>query len=283
MRKYLFFWLFILIFTFTNAAVVLAENNNEQCDKTKGQCFSCHGKKDYSITKGNARIPLFLDENKFKSSVHGVFACKVCHDDSNQEHLYGQELQDKVSKQCSNCHTGAALEYSRSVHSGNKENSPNCVNCHYSHYISPLSDNTSPVSGVNLASTCAANCHQIQGQEFSESFHGKAVALGSKSAPSCVTCHRSHRILAKDNPADATNPKNKRNLCASCHAGNVLGVGMVEHYEVKPTGYGKAMYHVKTKMSWLIIAVMTIFLVHIILDLVYRVRNKLKRGGAEHE
>jgi hypothetical protein len=275
-KKYLLFFLLILVFTFTSNVAVLAEEKSEQCDKATGQCFSCHGKKDYFITRDSVKISLFVEENKFKATVHGVFECKVCHGDSDQEHSYGKELRDKVSKQCSNCHTGSGFEYSRSIHSGNKDNLPNCVSCHGSHYIAPIDDKTSFVSGANIATTCTAKCHQIQGIEFTESFHGKAVALGGKNAPSCVTCHGSHRILSKNNLADITNPKNKPSLCARCHVGGALGVGTSEHYEVKATGYGKSMYHVKTKMPWLIIAVMTIFLVHIILDLIHRIRRNIK-------
>lgn len=219
--------------------------------KGKEQCLNCHSQWGFNV-------------ETFESSVHEVFECTSCH-----------QFNDDGSKEvnCTNCHTGAGFEYERSVH-GKSSAGPTCIDCHgNAHEIVHSTNPTSHVYGANLTETCG-DCHEEVSHQYKEGFHGKAVALGSKNAPDCTTCHGSHSIWESENSLALTSAGRKSELCAECHAGNSLGVGAPVHYELEPTGYGKPMYYIKTKMPWLILIVMGIFLVLIESDLLHRLRNR---------
>lgn len=267
---------FLLAFTFLISFTGIAWSAETAMEHftTKEQCVSCHGKENLSITKDNTKISLYVDVYQYEKSVHGSLFCNACHD-FDENHVYNKDLREKVSEKCANCHTGASFQYDRSIHAKTADkNKPNCVDCHGDHGIAKVDSKESSVIGMNLSVTCGKNCHKIQYEQFQESFHGKAVALGAKNAPDCVTCHNSHQILGKDDPKDITNTEKKHLLCGQCHEGNVLGVGTVEHYELKAEGYSKPMYLIKTKLPWLIIITLGVFLLHIILDLFYRLRKR---------
>lgn len=265
----------VTIFTFLSLGTLTSYATEMQSEhfKTNKQCLNCHGKPTLSVTTNGKQISLYMDVYQYEASVHGEYSCLVCHQFS-EHHVYGKELRNRVSQKCANCHTGAAFDYNRSVHKyPSSKEQPNCVDCHGGHYMGQAENQKSQVAGANQAKTCAEKCHQTEYIQFTESFHGKASALGSKNAPNCNTCHGYHKILAKKNKAALINKENKSHLCLKCHAGDVLGVNSIEHYEIKSEGYGKPMYYVKTKMPWLIIVVLGVFLIHIILDLLQRIRK----------
>lgn len=214
---------------------------------------------------------LEIDEEGFKASVHGTVACISCHNQET-EGKSGMKLQEAISENCVNCHTGAGFDYERSIHKGG-EYSPNCVTCHGDHYIAPTSDASSPVNMINISETCG-ECHAGQQKSFEESFHGKAVVLGSDNAPDCTYCHGSHDILSGDNPVALISDERKSALCGECHEGDALGAQFTEHYRLEAKGPGAPMYWVKKVFMWLILIVVGFFLIHIELDLWHKLRSR---------
>lgn len=214
-----------------------------------------------------------IDQGRFEASVHGMFSCISCHDEEaggKTGGKTGEELGAAVSKRCTQCHTGAGFDYPRSIHMEH-EQGPNCVTCHGSHYISPAFDASSPVNPGNIAQTCGS-CHPQEQLSFEESFHGKAVALGSDNAPDCAYCHRSHDVLEIDNPVAMVSAERKNQLCTQCHAGDGLGTRFAEHYPLAAQGAGAPMYWVKKVFMWLILIVVGFFLIHIELELWHKLR-----------
>jgi len=239
--------------------------------KETEKCFGCHGNADLTVEKDGKAFSLFVDKDSYDESVHGSVPCISCHTFEGP-HEYGDALNENVSEKCGNCHTGAAFDYNRSVHK-EVDNGPNCAGCHGAHEIMPVANSVSPAHSKNQPQLCG-ECHQLPSIQYQESFHGKAVALGSEDSPDCTTCHGAHQVLSSDNPASITSEKRTPSLCAKCHEGNVLGKNAVEHYAMSPKGFGAPMYWIKKAFMWLILIVVGFFLVHIVLDLIYKLRTR---------
>ena len=117
-----------------------------------------------------------------------------------------------------------------------------CLNCHekkgvtqaYKHITHRLRHKTSrsPQEVVNL---CSKNCHQENElmktfnvskenldavETYSQSVHGKSVALGSQEAADCISCHATtaiHDIYKKDDKRASVHPDNRTETCRQCH------------------------------------------------------------------
>lgn len=92
-----------------------------------------------------------------------------------------------------------------------------CTDCHGTHDLRSAEDRQSTINHYNIASTCG-RCHTDIEARYSQSVHGKAVALGLKEAPTCTDCHNEHLI---QNPADPDSPLSAvhraKELCGNCH------------------------------------------------------------------
>ena len=64
--------------------------------------------------------------------------------------------------------------------------------------------------------TCSP-CHSRTETSFAESLHGYALARGNPRAPTCSSCHGTHRILPSSDPSSATHKVRLPNTCAECH------------------------------------------------------------------
>jgi len=61
-----------------------------------------------------------------------------------------------------------------------------------------------------------STCHEQEGLDWTASIHaGNAETVGD--APTCVTCHGSHRVLRTSDPQSPTYPLNVAGLCGRCH------------------------------------------------------------------
>jgi len=282
LKRYTVLILIVIVITIISGVTnATAKETEPKPFKTKEQCLSCHEKETFGIEKEGKKISLYVDQEKYENSVHGQFACIGCHK-FEEPHQYGKVLTNRVSEKCANCHTGATFEYSRSVHNQNSEQEqPNCVDCHGGHYIKKIDGVDSPVAAVSLADTCGQKCHAQESEHFKESFHGKAAALNAENSADCVTCHGYHQILSQDNPVAMTSEEKKSFLCKSCHGSSLLGTESMEHYVIQPEGYSLPMYLTKEIFIWLILVVVTVFLLHIELDLFHRLRTALTRKKDE--
>ncbi len=194
-------------------------------------CLACHS--DSTLTKDVSGKPasLFVDEAKFKHSIHGgMFACVDCHKDVKS--LVHEAPPQKIT--CAQCHADAQTAYSHSLHSKASKAgqlvSANCQDCHGgAHEILAADDAKSPVNHANIPVTCG-RCHgqkflvEANGESaqtfmsYQESVHGLATEKGSTKAAVCTDCHGAHEILPAN---DAKSPIYKFNVpatCGKCHA-----------------------------------------------------------------
>ena len=90
---------------------------------------------------------------------------------------------------CVSCHTGA-----KELPHGAKQESPTCD---------------------------TPGCHGKEASGYVQGAHAMARAKGDVNAPTCVTCHGGHDVLAKTNPKSRTYPINVVKVCGDCHAAHV--------------------------------------------------------------
>ena len=203
-------------------------------------CTACHtGIKEYPHPKRIAKVECATchadQAADLPKSVHaalGADACMSCHGSAH----YTQSAAGVMPQQCASCHSNEVKNFLSSVHGGamarGQPGNPSCGGCHGSaHRILAAGDPLSPVAKQNLPNTCAS-CHSNPDflakyqipfaqpvEAFRQSVHGRALAAGNASAPSCSDCHSSHGILPGRNARSKTNHWNISASCGACHAG----------------------------------------------------------------
>jgi len=172
-------------------------------------CIACHDDKGAS----------------FQGSVHGSLSCTDCHTDKNAY----PHAANAAPVKCDTCHAEPALGVAASVHASVSKQA--CEGCHGdAHAILAASNPKSKTYATNLPRTCGT-CHgdakltkqhgltEVYSQ-YMDSIHGFALTRdGLLVAASCSSCHGSHKILSKTNPASRTNRANVAATCGTCHAG----------------------------------------------------------------
>lgn len=203
-------------------------------------CTACHaGIKEYPHPKRIAKVECATCHAEqaadVPKSVHGALgadACMSCHGSAH----YTQSAAGVMPQQCASCHGNEVKNFLSSVHGGaavrGQPGNPSCGGCHGpAHRILAAGDPLSPVAKQNLTNTCAS-CHSNPDflakyqipfahpvEAFRQSVHGRALAAGNPSAPSCSDCHSSHSILPGRNTRSKTNHWNISATCGACHAG----------------------------------------------------------------
>jgi formate dehydrogenase gamma subunit len=235
-------------------------------------CTACHGNA-HEVLKPSTRDAASCaacheaEAKQFSASVHGrarahlngdAPTCQSCHGRAHQV-VVASAPNSPVSKlnlprTCGQCHSNPTLAakylfavakpveaYESSVHGraiqAGKMNAAVCNDCHGVHDILPADDPRSPIFKFRVASTCG-KCHTQVFAQFEGSIHGRAVAAGVDSAPTCTDCHGEHRILAPNDPDSPVYVANiSRVTCSHCHADQrlnarfALPAGRVSSYE----------------------------------------------------
>lgn len=161
----------------------------------------------------------------FQASVHGSLSCADCHVDKSAY----PHAANAAKVKCDTCHPEPASGVVASVHASVSQQA--CAGCHGDvHAILGSSNPKSRTYAANLPRTCGA-CHgdsklakqhgltEVYSQ-YMDSIHGFALTKdGLLVAASCSSCHGSHKVLSKKNPASRTNRANVAETCGTCHAG----------------------------------------------------------------
>jgi predicted CXXCH cytochrome family protein len=163
----------------------------------------------------------------------------------------GGGLLAQSNEDCLECHAGRDLEGTRagkplSVHvdagllRGSVHRDLDCVNCHQDLAGAelPHAEEAAPVA--------CASCHEQPGADHAGSLHGRAAARGDPLAPSCATCHGSHAVRARTDPASPVAVMNVPFLCGRCHReGSPVSLGreipedrILENYSESIHGHG---------------------------------------------
>jgi hypothetical protein len=211
MRK-MWIWLPIFALIIFWAGIPLAADN--------AACLNCHKDPKLSKSKKDGSIlSLYVNEETFKASVHGVggLGCTDCH----QEAKAAQHPAERFPEAgCGACHQDQNEAYKKTTHGmmreSGMERAPNCADCHAPHSIRKINDPQSQVMGENLSKACE-KCHW---QSASPSGFFTALStyrimghpkgnLGERyDTQSCVQCH----------PENTGHPQKPiKATCVRCH------------------------------------------------------------------
>lgn len=271
-------------------------------------CLACHGSMEGAIN---------VDQEKYSKSVHGgMNDCLMCHltlkgpqhqglsggkPDSAVQALAAaiaaKSGEDSIAQAaCVTCHPGIYAVYKASVHGQNviikkSSDGPVCTSCHGSpHYIQPKTSKESAVNHFNVVQACGA-CHEEKVmsekygfsthvmERYKESFHGRKLKVGHSGAPSCASCHGSHDIRSARDAASPVAGENKRKTCAKCHEGATdKFVAAITHKPMHPIAHFTELALIILTMS-----VFAFICIHVLLDIIADIRDRLFRKGGKHE
>lgn len=213
-------------------------------------CGSCHGEvvEEFAMSNhspGNTRAPSDLP------------TCSSCHGKHNimpGDNVRSMTYELNIPETCCTCHeqpeiTGRHPVLSSEVCTEYKEGmhgivlfksgmifSAVCNDCHGSHNIYSADDVRSATNRSRINSTCSS-CHAGILDVYRSSIHGSQFEEGREDAPTCTSCHGTHRIdRAMDNDFLLTVTKR----CSSCHEKEADTFKNTYHGQVTGMGYSKA-------------------------------------------
>jgi Cytochrome c7 and related cytochrome c len=189
------------------------------------ECLACHGQEGFQSESGRS---LSINEKHFAGSVHAGLGCTDCH---SSIHGFPHPAHPQPVH-CGSCHASEAQDVAASVHAAAPQSGAQpCLSCHGNpHQILAPGNPASTVYPLNVPRTCGA-CHGNPALAkkygfpnvyslYIDSIHGFALTKdGLLVAATCSSCHGTHKILSRTNPASRTYRTNIPSTCGSCHAG----------------------------------------------------------------
>ncbi len=223
------------------------------------QCWDCHGAHEMVLVKNGASPVFKLNlpqtcakchsntnltkeyqiefpeaATQYMDSIHGRALLKMglivapsCNDCHGAHKIKRNVDRDSpinhanVAKTCGKCHVGIEETYDKSIHgqllAKGDARGPVCVDCHSAHQIvNPTGNNFKAISDLRCG-----KCHADRLEHYSETYHGKAMALGKPNAApevaACYDCHGFHDVLPPSNPASHLATNNILATCQKCH------------------------------------------------------------------
>jgi cytochrome b subunit of formate dehydrogenase len=178
--------------------------------------------------------------SQYMDSIHGrallkmglivAPSCNDCHGVHNIKRPVDRDSlvnHAHIAETCGKCHFGIERTYMKSVHgqllARGDSRGPVCTDCHSAHEIGdPEDKNFKAISDQRCG-----KCHADRLEHYSETYHGKALALGKPNmAPevaACYDCHGYHDVLPPSDPASHLSRTNILATCQQCHPGATIG------------------------------------------------------------
>jgi hypothetical protein len=268
-------------------------------------CLACH------------TSPLF-DAQVFAGSVHGKLDCADCHRGYDFDlhraappapSANEKALTDKIGNRstapaalsaCGRCHESQVSDWTASVHGRwvrekRPAAGPVCLDCHGSAHAIVKQKSVS-AAGAVFAERCL-KCHEDPalvksaglsaepGPGYRDSVHGRLHALGSPKAPVCSSCHGAHDIAEVASADSMVNPANKAKTCAECHKGATDNFAATFTHQPLTKQSRPIPYWTMVFFSFLTSIVLTLLVVHVLLDFGSEVRRivRKRRGLAPRE
>jgi thiosulfate reductase cytochrome b subunit len=194
------------------------------------------------------------------NNCHGVHDILPAADPKSRVH------KERVAKTCGTCHVLVEEVYEKSIHgqllAQFDQRGPVCNTCHTSHQIV---DPSSPQFRLQADERCGS-CHQDRLENYRETFHGKAMALGRGSVATCYDCHGHHDVQMSSHPASHVGPANREATCRKCHAGAGANfAGYIVHADHTDKERYPLLYWVYFFMTLLLLGTFVFFAIHSLL------------------
>lgn len=199
------------------------------------ECLMCHGDRSLNYSRDGKLVSLYVNESKFKNSIHADLECVDCHFDFDPEDIPHREGEQIYKVDCSFCHDEVGEKYHESRHGQALEKgrflAPNCTNCHGKHDILPHTNPEAKTYVMNIPELCGS-CHKEGTQvsalrtvsqrhileNYKESIHGDGLfKRGLIVTAVCTSCHFTHNILPHEDPNSSINRDNIAGTCMQCH------------------------------------------------------------------
>ncbi len=265
-------------------------------DVKKVQCTRCH------FENNPVGAPETEKYTEFKESVHNqerlkgndkTPICQTCHgshDIKKRKSLSELDLKKKIAKMCGQCHLDIYAAYSQSIHGTalfeeNNSDAPVCTNCHGEHKIRKKDDPASTVYKTTIYNTCG-DCHASEKlaekygisadkfETYEESYHGIAVQFGEKTVANCASCHGVHDIRAQSDPRSSINANNIVKTCGKCHQDANANYTKGKIHINPNSEESGPIYYIGGIFKWLTIITLTMLAIHVVLDLIKRLKHK---------
>lgn len=154
-----------------------------------------------------------------------------------------------------------------------------CAECHEGQTALPhekFSGTGEPLVLARDGNVCRT-CHGGTAEHFLDSVHGTAVRLGDERAPACTDCHSVHAVQ----PIKTWTASEKATACAKCHDGaDATFAGALTH--VEPTVDRLPVDYIATRFfGALLVAVVGVGILHVELDILRWLKEKLTRKSRE--
>jgi cytochrome b subunit of formate dehydrogenase len=183
-------------------------------------CMRCHENPSLRKMVEQESIPLFVDYEQIRTSVHSAVNCVDCHRGLDGGRIPHAEIITPV--QCQTCHVMEGFD--ASVHRkllktndhDNRTVVTGCTGCHGTHTIRSSGDPKSASNRSNLTDTCG-DCHVEVSLAFQGSAHSMGIARGMERSPSCIDCHGVHDVIPLDNSESPLFRIREPEQCLSCH------------------------------------------------------------------
>lgn len=218
-----------VVFMSPHSRVLAAGPGPENSD-----CLACHCDKQLTAKQGGKVVSRYIEEKRFKASIHGSLSCTSCHADLEGKELPHDAPLKKVN--CGICHSEEQALHAKSLHgralARGDSLAPRCSSCHGEHDIVAVKSKNSPVAPLVVPLLCG-KCHregspvQKNGkitehnilENYSESIHGEALLKkGLVVAANCASCHTAHSVLPPSDPASSIARGNIAATCSKCHS-----------------------------------------------------------------
>lgn len=240
-------------------------------------CAKCH-ENDAAAAKlglkNHGTVASFRDsihgQGLFKMGLTAAPSCNDCHgvhDIRSTLDSAAHTSKAELSKTCGACHVGVEKTFAASVHgvaltkAGNQ--APVCTDCHTTHTI----ERPSSAHFKQTSDQRCGKCHEERLENYRETYHGKAMALGrSNVAPevaACYDCHGHHDVFAHTDPRSKLSADHKVETCAKCHAGvNASFTQYQAHADPSDGAHYPALHWVYLAMTTLLASVFAFFGIH---------------------
>ncbi len=239
-------------------------------------CAECHQNRELTEKHGIGQpdaVPQFYEsvhaKGLLKDGLIVAPSCSDCHGSHEIQTVDNPEssiYKRNVYGTCGKCHTRVEAVYKGSVHGQLVENGdkrgPVCTDCHESHRIISPDEH----AFKKYSEEKCGGCHREKLERYQETFHGKAMALGSTSVAACFDCHGHHDILPQSDPASHINPANRLETCRKCHPGaGPKFASFITHADYFDRQGYPVLFYTFLAMTALLIGVFAFFGLHTLL------------------
>ncbi|GAB4321385.1 MAG: cytochrome c3 family protein [Candidatus Sumerlaeia bacterium] len=273
-------------------------------DEKAASCASCHGAHDILPSSNPASKTYKFNVHKtcgtchqdttllsqrqigqkeaveqFVDSIHGralltdgLIVAPTCHDCHGAhdilpgEHPDSRIGRDRIPRTCGACHVLVEETYNQSIHGrlylARDARGPVCNTCHTAHRIIEPTNRAFRFSSDAMC----GQCHKDRLENYHETFHGKALALGRDNVAACYDCHGHHDIQKGSDPRSRVSDEQRLQTCRRCHPkANPNFANYIVHADHTNRTEYPILYYAFLFMTALLVGTFAFFAVHTIL------------------